>query len=60
MNEGALNLVDHVLPDVPIRQFVATGSTERCSGKWCASPWTLWRQGFSDREYPLRFAHALQ
>jgi hypothetical protein len=24
MNEGALNLVDHVLPDVPIRQFVLT------------------------------------
>ncbi len=24
MNEGALNLVDHVLPDVPLRQFVLT------------------------------------
>ena len=24
MNEGAANLVDHVLPDVPIRQFVLT------------------------------------
>jgi hypothetical protein len=24
MNEGALNLVDHVLPDVPLRQFVFT------------------------------------
>jgi hypothetical protein len=24
MSEGALNLVDHVLPDVPIRQFVLT------------------------------------
>jgi hypothetical protein len=24
MNEGALNLVDHVLPNVPIRQFVLT------------------------------------
>jgi hypothetical protein len=24
MNEGALNLVDHVLPDVPSRQFVFT------------------------------------
>jgi len=24
MNEGALNLVDHVLPDVPLRQFVVT------------------------------------
>jgi hypothetical protein len=24
MSEGAANLVDHVLPDVPIRQFVLT------------------------------------
>jgi hypothetical protein len=24
MNQGALNLVDHVLPDVPLRQFVVT------------------------------------
>jgi hypothetical protein len=24
MSEGALNLVDHVLPDVPLRQFVLT------------------------------------
>ena len=24
MSEGALNLVDHILPDVPIRQFVLT------------------------------------
>ena len=24
MNEGALNLVDHVLPDVPLRQYVLT------------------------------------
>lgn len=24
MNEGAANLVDHVLPDVPIRQWVLT------------------------------------
>jgi hypothetical protein len=24
MNEGAINLVDHVLPDVPVRQFVLT------------------------------------
>ena len=24
MNEGAFNLVDHVLPNVPLRQFVVT------------------------------------
>jgi hypothetical protein len=24
MNEGAFNLMDHVLPEVPIRQFVLT------------------------------------
>jgi len=24
MSEGAANLVDHVLPDVPIRKFVLT------------------------------------
>ena len=46
MSEGALNLVDHVLPNVPIRQFVLTlpfplrfplASTGNCSVKWCAS-----------------------
>jgi hypothetical protein len=45
MNEGAMALTEHVLPDVPLRQFVVTMPfplrsrsplTGNCSGKWCA------------------------
>jgi hypothetical protein len=34
MSAGAANLVDHVLPDVPIRQFVVTMP-------FCERPWEM-------------------
>jgi hypothetical protein len=47
MNEGALNLVNHVLPDVPIRQFATGAAKPHGAGAGRAGPSTM--------PFPLRF-----